>query len=120
MSDAAAVRAFPALAGLVAIRDAGWQFVHQRVVDGIPTEVDGFRLWPDGWHDAIRVRGSTDAGLYGVRLYYDRDGRYQVGVCIQRMDLTMTLDDFLTGPVLPEVPALREVEYDRLTRRHAA
>ncbi|WP_158852379.1 hypothetical protein [Saccharothrix deserti] len=61
MSDAAAVRAFPALAGLVAIRDAGWQFVHQRVVDGVPTEVDGFRLWPDGRHDAIRVRSSTDA-----------------------------------------------------------
>ncbi|NUT95268.1 MAG: hypothetical protein HOY78_24905 [Saccharothrix sp.] len=61
MSDEAAVRAFPALAGLVAIRDAGWHFVHQRVVDGIATEVGGFRLWPDGWHDAIRVRSSTDA-----------------------------------------------------------
>jgi cyclic pyranopterin phosphate synthase len=69
-----------------------------------------------------RFNNDTDCqeGFYGVRLYYDRNGRYQVGVCIQRMDLSMTLDDFLTGPVLAEVLALREVEYDRLTRRHAA
>ncbi|WP_238598758.1 radical SAM protein [Saccharothrix sp. ALI-22-I] len=69
-----------------------------------------------------RFNNDTDCqeGFYGVRLYYDRTGRYQVGVCIQRMDLCMTLDDFLTGPVLAEVLALREVEYDRLTRRHAA
>ncbi|NUT95269.1 MAG: radical SAM protein [Saccharothrix sp.] len=69
-----------------------------------------------------RFNNDTDCheGFYGVRLYYDRNGRYQVGVCIQRMDLTMPLDDFLTGPVLTEVLALREVEYDRLTRRHAA
>ncbi|QFZ20435.1 hypothetical protein [Saccharothrix syringae] len=61
MNDEIAVRAFPALAGLIAIRDAGWRFVHQGLVDGVPTRLDGFRLWPDGWHDAIRVRGDTDA-----------------------------------------------------------
>ncbi|WP_309112799.1 hypothetical protein [Saccharothrix sp.] len=69
-----------------------------------------------------RFNNDTDCqeGFYGVRLYYDRAGRYQVGVCIQRMDLTMPLDDFLTGPMPAQVLALREVEYDRLTRRHAA
>jgi hypothetical protein len=29
MSDDAAIRAFPALAALIAIRDAGWTFVHR-------------------------------------------------------------------------------------------
>jgi len=34
-----------------------------------------------------RFNNDTDCqeGFYGVRLYYDRTGRYHVGVCIQRM-----------------------------------
>jgi cyclic pyranopterin phosphate synthase len=54
-------------------------------------------------------------GFYGVRLYLDQAGRYQVGVCIQRMDLCMELGDFLNSPVRSETLALREAEYRRLT-----
>ncbi|NGY59408.1 hypothetical protein G7043_10775 [Lentzea sp. NEAU-D13] len=61
MSDAAAIRAFPALAGLIAIRDAGWTFVHRDVVAGVPTQVDGYRVWPGDWIDAVRVRDEGDA-----------------------------------------------------------
>ena len=93
MSDEAAVRAFPALAGLVAIRDAGWQFVHQRVVDGVPTEVYGFRLYPDGWHDAIRVRGSTDAMALRV------DGDEPPGIVWERTgSLSVLVESLLRLP----------------------
>lgn len=60
-SDTAAIRAFPALAALLAIRDAGWTFVHRDVVAGVPTQVDGYRVWPGGWIDAVRVRDEDDA-----------------------------------------------------------
>jgi hypothetical protein len=98
MSDEAAVRAFPALAGLVAIRDAGWQFVHQRVVDGVPTEVDGFRLYPDGWHDAIRVRGSTDA------MALRADGDEPPGIVWER---TGSLSDVVEGLLSLPAPTQR-------------
>ncbi|GLZ32319.1 hypothetical protein Lesp02_45070 [Lentzea sp. NBRC 105346] len=61
MSDDAATRAFPALAALIAIRDAGWSFVHRDVVEGVPTQVDGYWAWPGGWIDAVRVRDENDA-----------------------------------------------------------
>jgi cyclic pyranopterin phosphate synthase len=66
-----------------------------------------------------RFNNDTDCqeGFYGVRLYYDRTGRYQVGVCIQRMDLCLSLEDFLAGPLRTEIRALREAEYRRLAAR---
>lgn len=68
-----------------------------------------------------RFNNDTDCqeGFYGVRLYYDRTGRYQVGVCIQRMDLCLPLDEFLTSPLRAEILALREAEYQRLAARRA-
>lgn len=68
-----------------------------------------------------RFNNDTDCqeGFYGVRLYYDRTGRYQVGVCIQRMDLCLPLDQFLTSPLRDEILALREAEYQRLATRQA-
>lgn len=68
-----------------------------------------------------RFNNDTDCqeGFYGVRLYYDRTGRYQVGVCIQRMDLCMPLEEFVTSPKRAEILALREAEYQRLTARLA-
>lgn len=68
-----------------------------------------------------RFNNDTDCqeGFYGVRLYYDRTGRYQVGVCIQRMDLCLPLDRFLTSPLRAEILALREAEYQRLASRQA-
>ncbi|MGO1056961.1 hypothetical protein [Crossiella sp. CA198] len=61
MNDDAAIHAYPVLAGLAMIKDAGWSFLHRSVVDGVPTQIDGFRAWPDGWIDAIRVLSETDA-----------------------------------------------------------
>jgi cyclic pyranopterin phosphate synthase len=68
-----------------------------------------------------RFNNDTDCqeGFYGVRLYYDRTGRYHVGVCIQRMDLSLPLDEFLTSPLRAEILALREAEYHQLAARHA-
>lgn len=59
--------------------------------------------------------GSDCQGFYGVRLYYDRAGRYQVGVCIQRMDLCMPVEEFLVSPLRAEVLALRDNEHRRLS-----
>ena len=56
-------------------------------------------------------------GFYGIRLYIDRTGTYQVGVCIQRMDLCQPLDEFLAGPLPAEILGLREREYAKLKAR---
>jgi len=66
-----------------------------------------------------RFNNGTDCeeGFYGVRLYYDRTGTFQVGVCIQRMDLCLPLAEFLTSPLRTEVLELRNAEYTRLTTR---
>lgn len=68
-----------------------------------------------------RFNNDTDCqeGFYGVRLYYDRMGRYQVGVCIQRMDLCLPAEEFLISPLRAEILALREAEYERLAARQA-
>ncbi|MDT8910924.1 radical SAM protein [Amycolatopsis sp. PS_44_ISF1] len=58
-------------------------------------------------------------GYYGVRLYYDNRGRYQVGVCIQRMDLCLPIEEFLASSLVGEIKALRDSEWDRLTARRA-
>jgi cyclic pyranopterin phosphate synthase len=65
-----------------------------------------------------RFNNDTDCqeGFYGVRLYRDRDGRYQVGVCIQRMDLCRPLDAFLASPLPDEIRRLRAAEYAQLSR----
>lgn len=59
---------------------------------------------------------STDCeeGYYGVRLYKDRLGGYQVGVCIQRMDLCMPVEEFVNSDLCAEVLQLRVEEYRRL------
>lgn len=68
-----------------------------------------------------RFNNDTDCqeGFYGVRLYYDRTGRYHVGVCIQRMDLCLPLDEFLASPLRDEILDLREAEYSQLVTRRA-
>jgi cyclic pyranopterin phosphate synthase len=69
---------------------------------------------------SCRFNNATDCqeGYYGVRLYYDTHSRYQVGVCIQRMDLCLPLDEFLTSPLPEEIRALRDNEYRQLTVRN--
>ncbi len=46
-------------------------------------------------------------GYYGVRAYIDANSVYKVGVCIQRMDLTLDIDEFATSPVIDEINNLR-------------
>ncbi|MFD9735729.1 hypothetical protein [Umezawaea sp. NPDC059074] len=61
MSDTAAIAAYPVLAGVIALRDVGWTFLHRDLIEGVPTTIEGFRLWHGGWIDAVRVRGDGDA-----------------------------------------------------------
>lgn len=49
-------------------------------------------------------------GYNGIRLYRDRAGGYQVGVCIQRMDLCLPVHEFVRSDLKDEVVALRETE----------
>ncbi len=51
-------------------------------------------------------------GFYGTRLYVDTQGNYKVGVCLQRMDLTENIDDFLASGLSEQVVSLREREYE--------
>jgi len=66
-----------------------------------------------------RLNNDTDCeeGFYGVRLYRDTTRTFQVGVCIQRMDLCMPLDEFVTSDLCREVVALRDLEYRQLIAR---
>lgn len=58
-------------------------------------------------------------GYYGVRLYTDTEGNYQVGVCLQRMDLTMDVAEFANSSIAQEVNDLRSSEFEQLTNHYA-
>lgn len=61
------------------------------------------------------LRGNgCDEGYYGMRMYPDRDNGYRMGVCIQRMDLTRPLDEFLASDLPAAIVNNREEEYNRL------
>lgn len=77
-ADVSAVRAFPALAGLIAIRESGWTFLFPQMHHGVPVRVDGYRSWPGGWTDAIRVHSDTEA--MGLR----SDGCEPPGIVFER------------------------------------
>ncbi|MGH3713727.1 MAG: radical SAM protein [Micromonosporaceae bacterium] len=68
-----------------------------------------------------RFNKDTDCqeGYYGVRLYRDRAGGYQVGVCIQRMDLCVSIEEFVRSDLRHEIIALRDAEYRRMSAGHA-
>ncbi|MFY4717885.1 radical SAM protein [Streptomyces sp. LaBMicrA B280] len=53
-------------------------------------------------------------GYYGVRMYRARNGPFMVGVCIQRMDLCLTLGEFVMSRRCAEVREFREEEATRL------
>lgn len=63
-----------------------------------------------------RFNNSTDCqeGYYGLRLYRATDGRWMVGVCLQRMDLCQPLEEFLHSSLATEITTFREDEYARL------
>ncbi|MFF3762593.1 radical SAM protein [Streptomyces sp. NPDC001922] len=54
-------------------------------------------------------------GYYGVRLYRDPGGQFHVGVCIQRMDLCLSVEEFVAGSVCSENKKLREQDFQDLT-----
>jgi cyclic pyranopterin phosphate synthase len=55
-----------------------------------------------------------------VRLYRDRDGTFQVGVCIQRMDLWLSVEEFVRSGLREEGLALWETEFRRLAAKYGA
>ncbi|MEV8393872.1 MULTISPECIES: radical SAM protein [unclassified Streptomyces] len=64
-----------------------------------------------------RFNNATDCeeGYYGVRLYRDTAGRFHIGVCIQRMDLCLPVEEFVAGDACDEVVRLREGDFRDLT-----
>lgn len=57
-------------------------------------------------------------GYYGIRLYEDSEGNHRVGVCIQRMDLTLKIDEFLKSSIPSEILLFRNTEYNRLLQAY--
>ncbi|WP_405561936.1 radical SAM protein [Streptomyces sp. NBC_01180] len=72
--------------------------------------------------DGCRFNNPDDCqeGYYGVRMYRAVDGPFMVGVCIQRMDLCLSLGAFVMSQRCREVAAFRDDEASRLTRLYAA
>ncbi|MFD5831019.1 hypothetical protein [Lentzea sp. NPDC060358] len=62
-ADRAAVALYPTLQHLLDLRDGGWRFLP---IEPGRDQLDGFRLWPGGWRDAIRLKSDSDA--LGLRL----------------------------------------------------
>jgi len=53
-------------------------------------------------------------GFYGTRLYVDKYGGYKVGVCLQRMDLVSSIDEFAESDLSRQILELRETEYTKM------
>lgn len=111
--------------------DLGAEPAEQHVTAGVSGSRTSYSL-PDGrtvWAKRIRrvrlpvtcsgcrFNNDTDCqeGFYGVRLYRNRAGGYQVGVCIQRMDLCLPVEEFVGNDLHCEVLALRDAEYRQLS-----
>jgi hypothetical protein len=65
VTDAEAVRLYPELANLIALRDAGWKFLPVTTQEIGLVELDGFRAWPDGVTDGLRIYSATN--VLGIR-----------------------------------------------------
>ncbi|QKW27414.1 radical SAM protein [Streptomyces seoulensis] len=63
--------------------------------------------------------GNCQEGYYGVRMYRARNGPFMVGVCIQRMDLCLSLGEFVMSRRCAEVRDFRVEETARLTALYA-
>jgi cyclic pyranopterin phosphate synthase len=66
---------------------------------------------------SCQFNNDTDCheGFYGLRLYKDHKGDYQIGVCIQRMDLCKPVDEFLESSLAKEIIRFQENEFHRIT-----
>ncbi len=58
-------------------------------------------------------------GYYGVRLYIDNHRQYKVGVCLQRMDLTENITDFMSGDKIREIQTHKEQEKTQLMLQYS-
>lgn len=67
------------------------------------------------------LNSGTDCheGFYGVRLYRDQNREYHVGVCIQRMDLCMSLEKFVKSPLASEIASQRKRQLEELLHNPA-
>jgi molybdenum cofactor biosynthesis enzyme MoaA len=64
--------------------------------------------------DCVLRDNGCDEGFYGMRMYVDRTNQYRVGVCIQRMDLTRPLSEFMCSNLPDAIRAHRSQEYDKI------
>lgn len=64
---------------------------------------------------ALRENGCEE-GFYGTRMYVDQNNEYRVGVCIQRMDLTRRLGEFVASGLPDAIIRHREDDYAALTQ----
>ncbi len=55
-----------------------------------------------------------EEGFYGVRMYMGTDKRYRFGVCIQRMDMTVPIEEFFGGELPQAILKHRVDEYNKL------
>ena len=64
-----------------------------------------------------RFNNATDCqeGYYSVRLYRDPKGTFQVGVCIQRMDLCLPVEEFVDSDLCGEIRKMREQDFHDLS-----
>ena len=64
-------------------------------------------------------KGKCAEGYYGMRLYKDKtNGKYKIGICIQRMDdCTLETDEFFSSRIPQEIINQREAEYQALLRK---
>ncbi|MEU8539485.1 radical SAM protein [Streptomyces sp. NPDC048717] len=98
------------------------QRVRYRLPDGSTLYAKSIRpvRLPDTCADCrFNTPEDCQEGYYGVRMYRAVDGPFMVGVCIQRMDLCMSLGEFVMSQRCREVAAFRDDETARLTRLHA-
>jgi hypothetical protein len=62
--DRVAVTLYPQLKRLIELRDGDGWTLQPVTVDNKIELVTGYRLWPQGWSDAIAIRDITDAKAY--------------------------------------------------------
>ncbi len=71
LTGAQAVWLYPCLKKLALLPDAGWRFLPIEG-DEKTAVLEGFKAWPAGWRDCIRVREENDALGLRIRVPSDR------------------------------------------------
>jgi len=66
-----AVRIFPDLQHLRLLDQAGWKWLPVEESQLAEAILDGYRIWPHGWRDCIRVKTLTE--VLGLRMHISAD-----------------------------------------------